>query len=121
MLDLLMVRCSNRPAGWLFPSRRAECGRLTTVAKQFRDARAKAGLPGSLVLYCARHTFGTAAYEATGNLAMVMNVIGHTMSVLQCGTSIRCWILCAKPSIREIYVQTTSQRIQGAAKSHVSI
>jgi integrase len=52
-------------------------GHLTTVAQQFRDARAKAGLPKLLVLYCARHTFGTAAYEATGNLAMVMNVMGH--------------------------------------------
>jgi integrase len=31
-----------------------------------------------LVLYCARHTFGTAVYEATGNLAMVMKVMGHT-------------------------------------------
>jgi len=30
------------------------------------------------VLYCARHTFGTAAYGATGNLAMVMNVMGNT-------------------------------------------
>jgi hypothetical protein len=30
------------------------------------------------VLYCARHTFGTAAYGATGNLAMVMKVMGHT-------------------------------------------
>jgi hypothetical protein len=29
------------------------------------------------VLYCARHTFGTAACGATGNLAMVMNVMGH--------------------------------------------
>ena len=37
---------------------------------------ALAGLPESLVLYCARHTFGTAAYGATGNLAMVMNVHG---------------------------------------------
>ena len=38
----------------------------------------KVALPESLVLYCARHTFGTAAYEATGNLAMVMKVMGHT-------------------------------------------
>ena len=29
------------------------------------------------MLYCARHTFGTAVYEATGNLAMVMKVMGH--------------------------------------------
>jgi integrase len=94
MVDLLMVRCADKREGWLLPSRRAKGRHLTTVAKQFRDARRKAGLPGALVLYCARHTFGTAAYGATGNLAMV--------SVLQCGTSIRCWILCAKPSIREI-------------------
>jgi integrase len=46
--------------------------------KQFREARGKAGIPESLVLYCARHTFGTATYGATGNLAMVMNVMGHT-------------------------------------------
>jgi integrase len=78
MLDVLMVRCSGKQEGWLFPSRKAADGHLTTVAKQFREARAKAGLPKLLVLYCARHTFGTAAYEATGNLAMVMNVMGHT-------------------------------------------
>jgi integrase len=81
MLDLLMVRCAAERDGWLFPSTRAEGGHLTTVAKQFRDARSKAskaGLPRGLVLYCARHTFGTAAYEATGNLALVMNVMGHT-------------------------------------------
>jgi integrase len=78
MLELLMVRCSDKREGWLFPSPRAKSGHLTTVAKQFREARSKAGLPESLVLYCARHTFGTAAYGAIGNLAMVMNVIGHT-------------------------------------------
>jgi integrase len=78
MLQLLVVRCSDKQEGWLFPSPRAKCGHLTTVAKQFREARSKAGLPESLVLYCARHTFGTAAYGATGNLAMVMNVMGHS-------------------------------------------
>ena len=78
MQDVLMFRCSGKREGWLFPSKRSASGHLTTVAKQFRDARSKAGLPGQLVLYCARHTFGTAAYGATGNLAMVMNVMGHT-------------------------------------------
>ena len=52
--------------------------RPVRVAKQFREARRKAGLPEAMVLYCARHTFGTAVYEATGNLAMVMKVMGHT-------------------------------------------
>ena len=78
MLDLLMLRCAQKTEGWLFPSPRADDGHLTTVAKQFREARTAAGLPESLVLYCARHTFGTTAYTATGNLAMVMNVMGHT-------------------------------------------
>lgn len=48
------------------------------MVKQFREARQKAGLPSSLVLYCARHTFGTVAYEATGNQAMLMKVMGHS-------------------------------------------
>ena len=47
------------------------------VSQQFREARREAGLPESLGLYCRRHTF-TAASEATGNLAMVMKVRGHT-------------------------------------------
>jgi integrase len=77
MLDLLMLRCAGKQEGLLFPSSKAACGHLTTVAKQFREARRETGLPESLVMYCARHTFGTAAYEGTGNLAMVMKVMGH--------------------------------------------
>jgi integrase len=78
MSDLLMLRCAGKTKGWLFPSERAANGHLTTVAKQFREARLAAGLPDSLVLYCARHTFGTAVYEATGNLALVMKAMGHS-------------------------------------------
>jgi len=48
------------------------------VGRQFRQARRSAGSPDSVVLYCARHTFGTAAYEATGNLAVIMKVMGHS-------------------------------------------
>ena len=36
------------------------------------------GLPKDLVLYCARHGFGTEMYRATKNLFAVMNVMGHT-------------------------------------------
>ena len=32
----------------------------------------------ALSVNCARHTFGTAVYEGTGNLTMVMKVMGHT-------------------------------------------
>ena len=116
MLDLLMIRCSNKPEGWLFPSHRAECGHLTTVAKQLRDARAKAGLPESLVLYCARHTFGTAAYGATGDLAMVMNVMGHT----DVRTAMRYQHpvgFCSRSHRSEKSTsQTTSQRASGTVK-----
>lgn len=78
MADRLLVRCAGKTEGWLFPSAKAKSGHRTTVAKQFREARQEAGLPASLVLYCARHAFGTAVYEETGNLAMVMKVMGHT-------------------------------------------
>jgi site-specific recombinase XerC len=41
-------------------------------------ARKDAGLPKDLVLYCARHGFGTEVYRATKNLFAVVNVMGHT-------------------------------------------
>jgi len=43
----------------------------------FRQARIKAGLPKDLVLYCARHDYGTRILTRTGNLAAVMKTIGH--------------------------------------------
>jgi len=66
----------KRKAG-VFPSKRARCGHLTTVAKRFQDARKDAGLPDDLVLYCARHGFGTEMYRATKNLFAVMKAMGH--------------------------------------------
>ncbi len=60
MLDMLLLRCAGKTEGWLFPCAKAKSGHRTTVAKQFREARQEAGLPASLVLYCARHAFGTA-------------------------------------------------------------
>jgi site-specific recombinase XerD len=47
------------------------------MAKRFREARAKAGLPEDLVLYCGRHDFGTRILKNTGNLAVVMRTMGH--------------------------------------------
>jgi len=65
------------PSEWVFPSKKAESGHLTTVAKQFRNARRLAGLPESLKLYGARHAFGTYAVEATGNVFAVADAMGH--------------------------------------------
>jgi len=40
-------------------------------------ARQAAGLPRELVLYCARHEFGSLVLAKTGNLKAVMNAMGH--------------------------------------------
>jgi integrase len=68
---------SPEPSEWVFPSKKAEAGHLTTVAKQFRGARRLAGLPESLKLYGARHAFATYAVEATGNVFAVADAMGH--------------------------------------------
>ena len=79
VLDILLVRCANRKEGWVFPSIRK--GKHITgglVNKQWVRARTKAGLPEDLVLYCARHDFGTYVLQKTGNIAVVMNSMGHS-------------------------------------------
>jgi len=57
---------------------RLRCGHLTTVSKMFAIARKRARLPNSVVLYSARHTFGTDFLEGTENPAVTMGVMGHT-------------------------------------------
>lgn len=77
MVELIQRRCGDRKEGWLFPSD-AKCGHLTTVAKMFRIARRKAGLPNTVVLYSARHTFGTDLQDQSKNLAVTMKAMGHS-------------------------------------------
>ena len=47
------------------------------LGKQFRMARRKAQLSEDLVLYCARHDYGTRVLSNTSNLAAVMRTMGH--------------------------------------------
>jgi hypothetical protein len=77
VFDLLRARCRARNEGWVFPSTRTAAGHLTTIGHWFRQARSKAGLPEDLVLYCARHDYGTRVLMRTGNLAAVMRTMGH--------------------------------------------
>lgn len=77
VISLLRIRCGSRKEGWVFPSKRSASGHLTTMARRFREARAKARLPKSLVLYCGRHDFGTRVLKKTGNLKLVMQAMGH--------------------------------------------
>jgi integrase len=76
-LAILRRRCGDRREGWVFPSNRAKSGHLTTMAVKFHQARAKAGLPKNLVLYCGRHDFGTRVLKKTGNLKLVMQTMGQ--------------------------------------------
>ena len=77
VIEILTRLCKGRPEGWVFPSQRAKCGHLTTMAKTYQRARERAGLPRQLVLYCCRHDFGTRVLRETGNLAAVMETMGH--------------------------------------------
>ena len=43
----------------------------------FRKIARKLGIPDSLKLYCARHTFGTVAMAETKNPGLVKDVMGH--------------------------------------------
>jgi integrase len=75
--DLLRARCGTRSEGWVFPSNRAASGHLRSIDRLFREAHRQAGLPKELVLYCARHDYGTRVLMRTGNLAAVMRTMGH--------------------------------------------
>jgi len=79
VMNILLVRCADRKEGWVFPSRQK--GKHITgglVNKQWvkdeEESRIARG-PRSL---CARHHFGTYALQKTGNLAAVMNSMGHS-------------------------------------------
>jgi site-specific recombinase XerD len=77
VFEILWDRCSARQEGWVFPSKRSASGHLRSICNLFRKARSKAGLPKELVLYCARHDYGTRVLMRTGNLAAVMRTMGH--------------------------------------------
>ena len=75
----LVARKEGVNEGWIFPWKRARSGYITDreVSKQWLEAKRLAGIPESVVLYCARHRFSTDAMEGTGNLMAVMDALGH--------------------------------------------
>jgi integrase len=75
--EILRERCGTQKEGWVFPSARSASGHIRSIDRLFRQARTKAGLPKDLVLYCARHDYGTRVLMRTGNLAAVMKTMGH--------------------------------------------
>jgi len=74
--EALLMRAPE--SRFIFPSARSNSGHIETVQKQFDRARKLAGLPETVVLYCARHRFSTDAMDGTGNVMAVMDVMGHS-------------------------------------------
>jgi integrase len=74
-----LARKESANEGWVFPSKKAQSGHITglEVSKQWLEAKRLAGIPGSIVLYCARHRFSTDAMEGAGNVMPVMDAMGH--------------------------------------------
>jgi integrase len=85
-LEILKRRCGDRREGWVWQSRKKgkHIG-AAMVNRMWNQAREKAGLSKDLVLYCARHDFGTSVMGQTGNLKLVMDVMGHS----DVGTAVR--------------------------------
>ncbi len=77
MATMLTTRCTGKHEGWVFPSARSKCGHITTIAKGFQTLRERAGLSKKLVLYSARHTYGSYTLATTGNLFAVAGSMGH--------------------------------------------
>lgn len=76
--EILRERCAGRRKGWVWESRRR--GKHIGEAllnRQWVRARQAAGLPDDLVLYCARHDYGSYVLRTTGNLKLVMDTMGH--------------------------------------------
>ena len=72
------LQARSKDSRFVFPSSRSRSGHIETVQKQFGLAKKMAGLPESIVLYCARHHFSTDAMGGTGNLMAVMDAMGHS-------------------------------------------
>src|SRR2546428_4834330 len=75
----LVARKEGVNEGWVFPLKRAQSRYITgrEVSKQWLEAKRLAGIPESVVLYCARHRFSTDAMEGTGNVMAVVGSVGH--------------------------------------------
>jgi integrase len=76
---ILRSRCAGRTEGWVWKSRyKGKHIGAAMVNRQWVRARKAAGLPEDLVLYCARHDYGSFVKSKTGNMKVVMDLLGHT-------------------------------------------
>ena len=80
-------RKQEQKEGWVFPSKKSRSGHieLSGLEHMFRKVARRLGIPESLKLYCARHTFGTVAMAETRNPGLVKDVMGHESLVTTMG------------------------------------
>jgi integrase/recombinase XerC len=97
-----------------FPSKRpkTKTGHITHtgIEKPYRQARKAAKLPKELVLYSARHSFATDLLDRTGNLKLVMDVLGH-----ESVTTTQKYLHPALKGIAEVVNQRNLTRAAGAS------
>jgi integrase len=76
--EALLARNRGQKHGWVFHSKRSSTGHLClNVSRPLASARNSGGLSADLVPYSARHTFGTAMLEMTGDVVFVGKLMGH--------------------------------------------
>ena len=76
--EILRIRCAGRNKGWVWEScRKGKHISESFVNRQWVRAREAAGLPEDLVLYCARHDYGSFVLRNTGNMKVVMDMMGQ--------------------------------------------
>ena len=74
----LQKRYHGQKQDWGFPSKRSASGHLCpNVSRPFAKMRKELGVSERLVPYSARHTFGTAMLEMTGDVVFVGKLMGH--------------------------------------------
>lgn len=112
--DALRSRAKKAKTEWVFASIRKETktGHITHtgIEKPFRIAREAAKLPKELVLYSARHSFATDLLDRTGNLKLVMDVLGH-----ESVTTTQKYLHPSQKNIAEIVNQRNMGRAAEAA------
>lgn len=78
----LFAQIGDRTEGWVFPSPKHNRAGMpinsASLTSAWRVICKRVGIPPEVKLYCARHTFGTDAMDATKNAFLVMKALGHT-------------------------------------------
>ena len=109
--QILEARCAGRSEGWVWPSRyKGKHIGEGMVYRQWARARQAAGLPRELVLYCARHDFGSFVLAKTGNLKAVMNAMDYTQSIIAARVDCYLWELWAQIKVFPIWRTTAAPR-----------